>query len=690
MFKYIVDKNYHVLQFDEKTKMRFPELQEEDLCYRVFNNANEPCPGCHLCDSSPQKRHYFNKKVQKELDMEFSPLNWAGKEEQILVITREIAPDNDHLEVLERSEETDINAKEIDLLTGLFRYGAFENRTIALLKAHPTDNWCMVAIDIEHFKLFNWWYGEESGDCLLRRIGTYLAEIQEKEPRGCVFGRWGGDDFYALLPEDAALVETIAKDIFGFISGFGNTANFFPGIGVYKIGEPITVRAMLDHARIAVDETKGNYHKRIAWFNDEMLEQMEKQQLLLSEIQRGIQNREFIFYVQPKCNLNTGKIVGMEALTRWNHPTRGLIPPGDYIPFLEKNGLITDLDLYIWEEVCREMRSQLDSGKELLIPMSVNVSVKDLYAINVPEAFKRLIAKYRLPANYLEIEITESAYAEDYDVTRRFIEELHQMGFTVLMDDFGSGYSSLNLLKNINVNMLKIDMKFLDLDDENKERGITVLQSIIRLANLMNLRIIAEGVESREQIDLLLKMGCNYGQGYYFYHPMPIEALKELISHEENVDRRGIRERQITHINASDLFNENVVNDVILNNILGPVVFIEVRNGKPFTTHVNNQYCNVLGMNIVDMEDRRGHLLDYFLEEDRIKLLSGFDEAYENKDNGAECVLRMRRLDDSIVCLAARIYFLREHDDCRQFYVACYDITERHRHEQALNMANDR
>lgn len=533
---YIVDKDYRVLYFDEGTKRRFPEIQTGDICYEVFNKTKEPCEGCRCCMGS-QKMRYYNRNIHMEVEAGFHALPDMEESGNYLVIVEEKGtPDQMFRDLYEPGD----GVEELDLLTGLHRRRTFGARVMELLKNRPGEKWVMAAMDIEHFKMFNAWHGEAAGDLLLKQIGVYLKRLKQQEVRGCETGYFGGDDFYAVLPEDEALIQKIQKDISALIADFGTQSGFFLRMGVYRIHENITFRAMCDKAQIAVSKTKENVHRRIVWFDDSMMMRLEWQQKILAEVQHGLQHREFVVYAQPKCGLRTGKIVGAEALVRWKHPEKGIVPPGEYLPYLEEIGLISDLDLYVWEEVCRIIRHSIDHSDPARLPVSVNVSVADLHTVDVPEVFRQLTEKYRIPHKYLEIEITESAYAEEFEVVNKSVCRLKQMGFTVLMDDFGSGYSSLNMLKDIQVDILKIDMKFLELQGENKERGINILQSIIRLAELMKLRVIAEGVETREQVELLLEMGCPYGQGYYFYHPMPAEELRKLLLEKDKADVRGI------------------------------------------------------------------------------------------------------------------------------------------------------
>lgn len=683
MSSYIIDKNYRLLCFDEGTKRRFPDLQVGDICYRTFNKTDSPCTGCRcFLKRDVNKTRYYNRTIQKDVTASFHRLIGPEDGEHYLVLVEEQEPSGAGRDTLMDGESirkgSDEDIDEIDLLTGLYRYRTFASRAIALLQQKPMEKWVMAAIDIEHFKLFNLRFGDSAGDRILNEIGTYLNALKEQEPRGCEVGYWGEDDFYAVLPEDEDLIRKISADITNLIAGFGRENRFLPCIGVYRLAEHTSFRGMCDRAQLAVAAAKDSIHAKIIWFEESMLGGMEKKQHMLEATQAGLKNREFVVYMQPKCNLNTGKVVGLEALVRWKKPDGRIVPPGEYLPYMENVGLITDLDLYVWEEVCRKLRTWMDDAEHAVLPVSVNVSIVDIHAIDVPQVMQQLIQKYEIPARYLEIEITESVYAKEQELVIHTVRRLQQMGFTVMMDDFGSGYSSLNMLKDLPIDILKIDIKFLELEGENREKGISILQSVIRLANLMHLRVVAEGVETMEQVDLLLKLGCLYGQGYYYYRPMPLSEIQELMNQESRVDVRGIRTREIEYIDTTDLFSDHIISDVVMNNILGAVAFYEIRGGKPVITHINDHYCKLVGINLMDMEDRTDFLMDFYSERDRNNLLSGFQEAYENRIQGAKRIIRRRRREEEILWLLEGIYYLWDHEGNHCFCVTCQDVTQEH------------
>lgn len=250
----------------------------------------------------------------------------------------------------------------------------------------------------------------------------------------------------------------------------------------------------------------------------------------LDDINQAFDNNEFCFYLQPKCNAETGAIVGAEALVRWNHPEYGLVSPGEFIPLLERESMVTRFDLFIWRSVC-EMLSRWDGEGRNLVPVSVNVSMTDIESIDVARVLGDLLDRFSIDARLLQVEITESAIAHNMDVVEETIRDLHARGIAVLMDDFGSAYSSLNMLKDINVDAIKLDMKFVDLNADNAAKGLKIIESVIDMAYQLRLSIIAEGAQTAEQVSKLRELGCMYIQGYYFYRPLTVGKMEDLLEH---------------------------------------------------------------------------------------------------------------------------------------------------------------
>lgn len=570
----------------------------------------------------------------------------------------------------------------LDSLTGLYRRNVFFKKAEQFLQENPVGEYCLMAVDIEHFKLYNEWYGQEAGDRFLISIADYLRTAQEMY--GAIAGYMGADDFVILCPDDPVLLETLQEEIRGDEQRYGGNAGFLPAYGLYAIDDrQMPVSTMYDRASIALASVKGNYDRRYSWYDSRMMKEMEESHKLLSEVQRALANEEFTYYLQPQCNLSTGKIVGLETLVRWNHPQRGIISPGEFIPMLEQNGLIASLDLYIWEKVCIRLRKWIDQGYRP-IPVSVNVSRVDICTLDILGCFTHLVEKYELPMGLIEIEVTESAYVEEYETFRTVVEKLRNAGFLVLMDDFGSGYSSLNMLKDVNVDVLKIDMGFLNMDEKSSEKGMGILETITSMARFMELRMIAEGVETKEQVDFLLDIGCLYGQGHYLYRPMSAEACEAILADEENIDFKGICAKTINLLQIKELLADDIFSETMMNNILGGIGLYDVCEDKVELLRVNEQYCKLCGTNPIELEERRKNIMEDIYAEDRGLLMEVFDKAYYDQIRGASGLLRKMRGDGVTIWIHVRVFFMREQDGHRLYYGSLSDVTEQKQREMQL------
>ena len=445
---------------------------------------------------------------------------------------------------------------------GLYNKEEFiENATYKL--NHEPKEYCIVAVDIEHFKLYTRWWGKKTAEVFLAEIAVKLKEYEKKYD--AIASYVGEDDFAIMLPMDQKILTKLEKELKKISSQKTRNVGFLPALGVYKVPAGATdATGMYDNALEAQKHVIGNFDNRICFYDEKMTEEIEKELDILNESRIALERRQFYLAVQPKCRITTGKIVGAEALVRWKHPERGMIFPGQFIPVLEKNGFISDLDLYVWEEACSHIRKWMDEGIKP-VPISINVSRIDMLSMDVVKELNALTDKYKIEKKYLKVEITESAYVDDGNKVLDILKELEDAGFTLLMDDFGSGYSSLNMLKEAIVDILKIDMKFLDMKEEDAKKGLTILKSIIKMSNEMNLPIIVEGVETKEQAEFLAKMKVRYAQGYLFYRPMHVDDFEDLLKNENNVDYRGIYNKAQEEVSldfiAEDMFEPDKTDD---------------------------------------------------------------------------------------------------------------------------------
>lgn len=558
-------------------------------------------------------------------------------------------------------------------LTGLYYNKAFFKKVDEQLLQTKPDTYSLVALDIEHFRLFNKLYGRDAGDELLIYIADCLRGIEQE--LGAVAGYLGGDNFAILMPDEFETVRKLKHAIIRGIQRWNTTVGFLPAIGIYPIDDvSVSAVTMYDHATIALAQVLGNYTKRISRYDVGMEEQIEEEIRLLSEIQEALEQEEFTFYAQPQCDISTGKIVGAESLVRWIHSEKGLISPGAFIPVLEKNGFIADLDRYVWKKVCEWLRSWIDRGYHP-VPVSINVSRIDIFSMDVPEYLTGLLRDYHLSEKLIKVEITESAYAESNDKIIKTVKELRDAGFLVMMDDFGSGYSSLNMLKNVAVDVLKLDMRFLDIDEQEEEKGIGILESVVNMARQMGLPIVVEGVETQKQEKFLVELGCRYTQGFYYYRPLPIAQFEDLLSDERNLDFDGMWCKQVEALHVREFLDNNLFSDTMVNNILGAMAFYDMYENQIEITRVNNQYYELAGISSGAYADYKKKFWNHVRDDDRAKLFSIFEQAYENPSGGAQGYVHYVRADGKVLWVYLRVFFIREKEGHKLFCSSLVDMT---------------
>ena len=412
-----------------------------------------------------------------------------------------------------------------DELTGIYNKQAFYTKTKEMLLDNPDKNFDLLRINIERFKVLNDLFGESTGDKLLRYIGKFLKEINLPL---CVSGRLYADNFVVCYEAGKGDSRRMINTLQMVADSFAINNRTILSFGLYRIDDKtLPVSVMCDRANMALWKAKGNFKNPYCEYDEKMRQQVLKEQKIINAMEMAIQNKEFTLYLQPKYDIEKGTIIGAEALVRWISQENGFISPGDFIPVFENNGFVYEVDKFIWEESCRYLRKWLDEGREVH-PISVNVSRIDLYDPKLVKHLVDLREKYQLPSQYLELEITESAYTEDPEQIITITRQLREAGFVILMDDFGTGYSSLNMLKDIQIDVLKLDMGFLKSSDYSAKGG-NILTAILKMAESLKMQTIAEGVETKEQVEFLKSIGCKYVQGFYYSKPLPVDEFEKLI-----------------------------------------------------------------------------------------------------------------------------------------------------------------
>lgn len=419
------------------------------------------------------------------------------------------------------------NSMEHDELSGLYNQQKFFQCVRDLLKHKPDRQYAFIRIDIDRFKVINSFYGSKEGDQLISFLGKVIRELLFEE-KNCYYGRINADVFAVCMEYKKEAIQKVLKEIRAAIENYNERYYLQTAAGIYIIPDnKMDVSNIYDKATIAANQCKNNYMIHEMIYTKEMDDKVMREQRVINEMELALDNEEFTVYFQPKYDLSKMQPSGAEALVRWKKPDGSMISPADFIPIFESNGFIIKLDYYVWERVCQFIKKSMDAGKDIK-PISVNVSRVNLYNPKFLGTIIELVKKYDIPPKYLNLELTESVFSDNAEMMLEAVDFLHDAGFTIFMDDFGSGYSSLNILKDINLDVLKIDMKFLAKGPSN-DKCEKIIAAVIKMAESLNLPVIAEGVEEKQEVEMLKRLGCDYIQGYYFAKPMPLEEYEKLI-----------------------------------------------------------------------------------------------------------------------------------------------------------------
>lgn len=423
-----------------------------------------------------------------------------------------------------RTLETDeiMNLEIQDYYTTTDNPIMFHDMISQRLNAYPDTKFALIQFDVKRFKLINENYGEDAGTEMLhfltRQLNNYCSN-----PR--LSARMSGDVFMLLTPytDKDDILKTVSELQLN-LKGFREYSYEFV-FGIYQIDDrSISVRTMCDCAAMARQSIKKNALESVAFYNKNMQKAIKERKFVESHMKKALENNEFIIYLQPKFSISSGEAIGYEALVRWQSPECGMIYPDSFIPLFEENGFITKLDAYVWECACMVLRDWIDRHFTPL-PISVNVSRANLDDESFLDVLDGLIDKYRLPKHLLELKITESI---ENDATLRMTEKIKEHGFTLLMDDFGSGYSSLNTLQDTRFDVLKLDREFFSTHMSN-ERGKKIIMHTISMSKDVGLGLIAEGVETDDQAQFLENCGCDTAQGYLYAKPMPVQEAEKYL-----------------------------------------------------------------------------------------------------------------------------------------------------------------
>lgn len=422
---------------------------------------------------------------------------------------------------------SDIVAGEYDQLTGGYNANGFYNRVKQWIADNPGRKYRVMRYNIDRFRDINGVYGHNVGDRLLRDIGAFMRMLDSPDSFSA---HLNADHFVRFCPADFMSVQACYDHFTESFVALDLNVPLTLHIGVYDLCEEgIDPFTMSYKALLAMQSIKGDMQNRIAYYESGMLKREQEQLELLKDVDKAIERGDFEVWLQPQVEYPSGRIIGAEALIRWRHPTKGFLSPASFIPLLEKSNYIGKVDKHMIETTCRYMRRWLDMRPDLPVQISVNLSRHDVLETGFIDDLQAIVDKYDIPRSALHLEVTESAYMKNTELLIDKVDELRADGFAVEIDDFGAGYSSLNTLKDINVDKLKLDMKFIS-EGSNYDKEKIIIAAVINMAKTLGLPVIAEGVETREQADMLLGFGCNQMQGYYFSKPVPAADYETMLT----------------------------------------------------------------------------------------------------------------------------------------------------------------
>lgn len=463
-------------------------------------------------------------KTKNVYDVDFNMLDQNGRY-AFHCLRFEYLDDSRRYVIMVSEDISRIVTGEVDPLTGGLNTEGFYNKVTKWLKKNPGRKYYVIRYNVDHFKDINGVYGHSVGDKLLRDMAECMRAIDSED---AISAHLNADHFVRFCATDVVTVQTCYDNFNRVFKNYNLSIPITLHIGVYNLCEegedPYT---MSYKALLAMQSIKGDMEKKIAYYEKGMLRQEQERLELLNDVEKAIAENQFEVWFQPQIDYAEKKIIGAEALVRWNHPTKGMLSPAMFVPLLERSNLISKVDRFVFHTTCKYMKKWLDRLPNTDVQISINLARQDILIKDFVNTFEGYMQKYDIPRKLLHLEVTETAYIEEFAKLNAEVDKLRALGFLVEIDDFGAGYSSLNTLKDINADKIKLDMKFLS--GSGGKKGRLIVAAVINMAKALNMSVLAEGIETKEQADFLLQCGCTEMQGYYFSKPVPLEEYEDML-----------------------------------------------------------------------------------------------------------------------------------------------------------------
>ncbi len=584
---------------------------------------------------------------------------------------------DEHVLILDKLfDQGDLDTETIkyDELTRLISRNHF-CREIPRINQKSDAPYALFFFDINKFRAINTLFGFSEGDKLL----VYLADVlRTKIPFVTLACRVSADRFAFLADLSGTDVQEIADALMERAREYHLPFDLHLNMGVYLLPKAEeSGNSMLDHAMLAQSVIKGNYARTVNLYTETLRDEMLSEQEIAGEMNFALSEGQFHVYYQPQYNHSTGMLVGAEALVRWIHPKKGMISPGRFIPIFEKNSFITKLDFYVFEKVVEFLRRSMDNHWSI-VPISVNFSKHDIFSPNFAECLEQIRKKHGVPAKYLRVEVTESILMGNNKAVNEVLDKLHACGYVVEMDDFGSGYSSLNALKDLDFDIIKLDMLFLE-NKSKSSRGGIILSSVINMAKWLNIPVIAEGVETAEQADFLRSIGCDNIQGYLYSKPLPEGDYEALLS-TGHVGSLIPQMKLIDTLNSVNFWEPSSQETLIFSNFVGAAVIFNYdrKTQRMDILRVNKKYLQEMGMNLSENDIIHKNPTDTLDEENKKLYFDALERAIETGEE-QECETWRNIRSD---CCGEEHFYIRSNltvigkaNDNVLFYSAVRNIT---------------
>lgn len=575
---------------------------------------------------------------------------------------------------------------EYDELTGILNRNAFCRKVDSLVKNNPEavkdGRYAMVYFDILRFKAINDMFGMAEGDRVLCYVADLLQGLIGEDDLAC---RIDSDRFTFFTNAYGDALETLIENLLDGLSSYKLPFAVACNVGVYvTVGADVSAVSMMDRAILAQSKIKGSHTVKFSYYTEEMRNDLLSEQEISGIMEEALADEQFLVYYQPQFNHATGSLVGAEALVRWKHPERGLISPGLFIPIFERNGFITKLDLYVFGHVCAFLRKCIDQNLTV-VPISSNFSQYDIFQPRFVETLEELRMKYDVPVKYLRVEITESAIVGGSDRVNEIVKRLRECGYVVEMDDFGSGYSSLNVLREVDLDVIKLDMLFLS-EKSNNNRGGTIISSIVRMAKWLDMPVIAEGVETMSQADFLKSIGCEYIQGYLYSKPLP-EAEFEALLLKNMSDTVMLPDERSQAIDSHDFWEPKSQETLLFSHFAGGAAIFEYHDGKAEILRVNQKYLRELGMNLSERDLIESNPVTFFDEENgRIysEMLQRAIETGEEQECDTWRTFSSFCCGSERICLRSSVRLIGHNGNHYLFYSMIRNVTTEKEYQMAL------